>query len=121
MSAIDPPAAAMRLRLQTDLKAAMRDRRTAEVSLLRVLIAALDNTEAVPMTAEHQKYVVLPFGDGSAEVPRRVLSVADVRAVLEREQAERRAAADELERVGRPDVARERLVEVVLIERYLAG
>ncbi len=121
MTAAETPAAAMRLRLQHDLRAAMRGRRVAEVKLLRVLIAALDNAEAVPMTDAHQKYAVLAFGDGSAEVPRRVLSATDVRAILEHEQADRRVAAAELERVGRPDVAAERLAEVDLIAGYLAG
>ncbi len=98
----------------------MRDRRAAEVSLLRVLIAALDNAEAVPVGEVHQKYVVLAFGDGSAEVPRLELTANDVQAILAREQAERVAAADELERVGRSDVAQSRRDEAGLIARYLA-
>lgn len=115
------PAEAMKRRLRDDLKAAMQGKRADEVKLLRVLIAALDNAEAVPTKTGHTGHVVLAFGDPGAEVPRRVLSAGEVRGLLEREQVERRNAAAELKTVRQEEAAGALRAEAELIGRYLEG
>lgn len=114
------PAAALQARLREDLRAAMRIRAAAEVSLLRVLIAAVDNAQSVPVGEAHQRYVERPFGDGSAEVPRLSLSAADVAALLRSEAAAREAAAAEFDRVGAADRAGALRQEAEIVRRYLA-
>lgn len=113
------PAEAMKRRLREDLKAAMQARRTAEVKLLRVLVAALDNAEAVPTGDDRTGYVVMAFGDPGAEVPRKMLGVDEVRGLLERERAERWTAAAELVAVGQDAAAQAMLDEAELVGRYL--
>lgn len=117
----ESPATAMKRRLRDDLKAAMQARRLGEVRLLRGLIAALDNAEAVPLAAGHERYVLLDFGDGSAEDPRRALGAAEVEGLLRSEQAERQAAAAELGALGRTEAAQTLIEEAAVVGRYLVG
>jgi hypothetical protein len=112
-------ATAIKYRIRGDLTAAMKARRNEETSLLRVLLAALDNAEAIAIGTAHDRYQERKFGDPSVEAPRRVLSDAEVRDLLLRESAERDAAAHEFERLGgRKEVGRLRN-EISLIARYL--
>lgn len=106
-------------RIRGDLTAAMKARRSAETSLLRAILAALDNAEAVPVGTAHDRYAVRMFGDPSVEAPRRVLSEADVRALLLRETADREMAAQEFEALGKQNEAERLRNEVSLIARYL--
>ncbi len=115
------PAAAMKARLRTDLKAAMQARRQLEIDVLRGLIAALDNAEAVPVGDAHEKYQARMFGDPGAEAPRRELSDFDVRAVLEREAATRLDAAQEVEDLGQGDWALKLREEAAIVARYVAA
>lgn len=112
-------AASVKARIRGDLTAAMKARRTAETSLLRAILAALDNAEAISVGTAHDRYQVRAFGDPSVEAPRRVLSEADVRNVLLREMADREAAAHEFEKLGRLDEAERLRNEVSLIARYV--
>lgn len=112
-------AAAMKARIRLDLTAAMKARRAAETGVLRALLAALDNAEAVPVGQAHDRHVVRAFGDPSAETPRLLLNEADVRRLLQREAAEREDAAIELERLGELDDAQRLRREASLVERYL--
>jgi uncharacterized protein YqeY len=109
-------AAALKQRLREDLKAAMRERRAEDVALLRKLIAALDNAEAVPTEGYRPRAV-----DGAGgEVARRQLDAAEVEQLLASEVAERRAAAEEFARLGRADEAARLGQEADLIARYFA-
>jgi uncharacterized protein YqeY len=76
----------VRERIAQELRVAMKARDASRVAALRSLAAALDNATAVPMPAGM-------VANENAEVPRKVLAPADVRAVLMREIAERRDAA----------------------------
>jgi len=107
-------------RMKSDLRSAMLARQTERVSVLRALIAAVDNSQAVPVGEMHDKYVVRAFGDKSVEVPRKALSVADLRAILVDEIAARRNAADEYARANRPDAAERLLGEAGTIGHYLS-
>jgi uncharacterized protein len=110
-------AASLKARLRTDLKNAMREKRTDEVALLRNLIAALDNAEAVPTHG----YRPRPPGDSQGEVARRELGGAEVDSLLAREIAEREVAAEEFERHGRSGEASRLMQEAEAIARYRAG
>lgn len=107
-------AAALKERLRADLKTAMREKRADEVALLRKLIAALDNAEAVPT----EGYRPRALDDSRGDVARRQLDGAEVDALLAHEIAERRAAAEEFDRRGRPDDAVRLAREAELIGRY---
>lgn len=107
-------------RMKADLRSAMLARQTEQVSVLRALIAAVDNSQAVPVGEMHDKYAVRAFGDKSVEVPRRALSIADLRAILVDEIAGRQSAADEYVRVNRPDAAERLVREAGIIDRYLS-
>lgn len=108
-------------RLRIDLRTAMRDRASHRVRALRTLIATLDNAEAVPPQNRHERYVVHVFGDGSAEVPRVILSQRDVDGLLLREAASRRADAACLIVLGKVVEADELVAEATLIDSYLPG
>ncbi len=112
------PVEALRSTLRADLKDAMRARRAVDVSVLRSLIGALDNAEAVPVAPG--PYVSRTFGDGSAEVPRLVLSAEDVRRVVEEEALSRWAAAGDLEGHGQHERAAALRDEALIVQRYIS-
>jgi hypothetical protein len=112
-------AALIKTRIRGDLTAAMKARRSAETSLLRGLLAALDNAEAVSIGTAHDHYKVRMFGDPSVEVPRRVLGEADVHNLLLRETADREASVQEFEKLGLQKDAERLRDEISLIARYL--
>jgi uncharacterized protein len=109
----------MKTRIRGDLVAAMKTRRSAETSLLRGILAALDNAEAVSVGTAHDLYKVRMFGDPSVEATRRVLSGADVHNLLLHETAEREVAAREFEKLGMQEEAARLRNEVSLIARYI--
>jgi uncharacterized protein len=106
-------AEAMRRRLQTDLRLAMKGRMAFDVAVLRVLIAAIDNAGSVPVSSksEPRQY----------EVERRRLGVSDVQAILLREYDTRQKAASELARLGRSLESAEATREMALVRRYLSA
>lgn len=83
------PAQALREELRADLKTAMLGKDRERAALIRALIAAIDNAEAVEATAEQQSESFRQLGDPSGEVARRVLTAGDIAAVLELEVASR--------------------------------
>ena len=112
-------AVALKQRLRVDLRAAMQVRAADEVRLLRTLIAALDNAEAVSGVSD--RYVPRAFGDPDCEVARRVLDDAAIDALLESEIEARRAASADYERHGEADEARRLRAEAERIARYRAA
>jgi uncharacterized protein YqeY len=118
------PTEGMRSRMQADLRAAMKTREALETSVLRCLIAALDNAGAIrpePTTGAARfagsEHVATGQAWGSAEATRRCLSAAQVDALIAREVATRREAAEELERCGRPHQAEEARAEMAIAAR----
>jgi uncharacterized protein len=101
-----------RARISQDLRVAMKARNAARVTALRCLAAALDNANAVPMPAR-----ILP--NEKVEVPRKALSLEDVRAVLSREIAERRKAAFTLRAHARVEEAATVEAEIEVLEQYV--
>lgn len=121
MTSSGSPAEAMKARLRGDLKAAMQANRALETGVLRGLIAALDNAEAVPVGDAHDRYAAKMFGDGSAETPRRDLNEADVQALLEREVATRLDAAQDVEGLGQDEWAAKLREEAAIAMRYVTS
>ncbi len=114
-------AVALKERLRADLKAAMQARASDEVRLLRTLIAALDNAEAVPVeVSEEDKFAISRVGDPAVEVQRRALDAETVDRLLESEAEARLAAAADYERHGEGAEARRLRNEAELIGRYRA-
>jgi uncharacterized protein YqeY len=108
------PAALLRTRLATDLRAAMKARAASSVTTLRCLAAALDNAGAVKQTDAH-----VPSFGRSGDVPRKSLTQDELLTLLRHEIAARRAAAIEYQRFGRPDDAARLQAELIVIARYL--
>jgi uncharacterized protein YqeY len=77
--------------LRADLNAARKAGDSQLVTLIRTLIAAIDNAEAVDVS-DHP--------DGHTEVPRRSLSDDEVVRIVPAEAVDLRAAADDYERHG---------------------
>lgn len=115
-------AEALRSRVQTDLRRAMKARDAEAVSALRLLIAAIDNAGAVPVPdGPIGPGVTSPYvatATGPTEVARASLSEDDATALLEREVDLRRAAADEHRRLGRDVEAEQASRAAALIARY---
>ena len=112
-------AAALKDRLRADLKAAMQARASDDVRLLRTLIAALDNAEAVAVEArEEDKFEIRRVGDPSVEVERRTLDAEAVDRLLAAEADARLAAAADYERHGEAGEAERLRAEAGVIARY---
>ncbi len=113
-------AGQLQARLRADLKLAMLGRRSEEVSVLRSLIAALDNAQAVPVGDLHDTYTVHAFGDNSVEQPRLKLGPDDLRTILNGEMESRRTASDEYHDAGLHDHAERLSRESDIVGRYLS-
>jgi hypothetical protein len=90
----------------------MKARSAAEVTAIRALLGALDNSTAVEVVQTR------PFARGPTEVARRELTPGDIDAVIEREAAEREAAAARLEGLGLREQAAESRQEAAIIAGY---
>ncbi len=97
--------------LRHDLTAARRAGDAELVSLIRTLIAAIDNAEAVDVD---------DF-EGLSEVARRHLSDADISKIVVNEGNELRHAADEYERRGNSEEARRLRALSEVADRYAQG
>lgn len=91
--------------LREALTRALRARDAVTVSAVRQTLAAIDNAEAVALTAapKPQEGPIAGgvAGLGAGEVARRVLGADELAAIFAREQQERSAAAETLATVGR--------------------
>jgi hypothetical protein len=104
----------LRQRLKADLLTATRQGDAARVSVIKVLLAAIANAEAVPLDPSQPKEVL-----GWAEAPRRRLTPEDIRGILRREAGELRAAAAEYAGHGEPGEAARLLRAAERVEGYL--
>ena len=120
----------LRARMRRGLVDAMKARDQQAVAALRATLAAIDNAEAVdaeavdddlvPDTGDGRPAVAgsVP-GIGAAEVDRRILTPEETAAIVRDEATEREAAADILDRVGRPDQAKRLRAQAALLTTYL--
>lgn len=81
----------IRNRLQSALKTAMRVRDAHATSVLRTTLSAIANAEAVEV----------PAGTKETEVPRKVLTEADVVAVVRAERDDLASTAVQLRALGK--------------------
>jgi uncharacterized protein YqeY len=94
--------------LRIDLAAARKDRDAEKASLIRTLIAAIENAEAVdPATA-----------DGATEVPRRQLDDVDILGIVTNERLDLEQAADHYERIGHPAEAKRLRSLTAVVDNY---
>jgi uncharacterized protein YqeY len=107
-------ASLMRARIKADLRDAMKSRRTVTVATLRSLLAAIDNAEAVDGTA-----VVNPVIGRSNDVPRRELSEAEVRQLVQREADEYAGAVATYERLGLAEELEKVRLKLEVTRQYL--
>ena len=112
-------ATRMKQRLRADLTAAMKLRNSAEATILRDLIAALDNAEAAPAKPESASLVRHDFHARSAEAARLVLDAGQVQAIIRREIDTRTDAVAEFDRVNQPLRADALRAEILVAQRYL--
>lgn len=100
------PATQWRDALRASLLTARKQRDAVRVSALRSALSAIDNAETpdgpVPSAGALSERAV---GAGAAEVARRVLTDAEIRALLTAEVDERRTAAEQLTTNGADDRA----------------
>lgn len=111
----------LKSRMQADLRSAMKAGRSSEVKVVRLLIAAIDNAEAPPLSGDDQRAKQHDFQSGSAETSRLSLDSSRLQQVIGQEIDEREQSADDLDRAGRPDAARMLRAEISIIARYLQG
>jgi uncharacterized protein len=101
--------------LRAALREALRERKAYAVAVLRETLAAIENAEAVDVSAappvQHGHIAGGVAGVGAAEVPRRVLSAEAVTELVERELEERRAAAEMYSAMGRHEEARRLMLQ----------
>jgi uncharacterized protein YqeY len=115
----------VRARLRQDLTAAMKARDRTAVSALRSALAAIDNAEAPttvglqPRGADSEHVAGSSVGVGAAEVGRRVLSEDDVCALVQAQIAERMAAAEGYDTLGRAEDANRLRAEADVLRRHL--
>lgn len=120
-------AGVMRERMREDLAAAIKAQDRIAIAALRTGLAAIDNAEAVdapgassPVTGSSH-VAGASAGAGSSDVPRRVLSDADISAIVRAQVAERREAAAAYDKLGRPSEGDVLRGEAAVLDRYLTG
>lgn len=103
--------------LQSELIMAMKNQDRRTMMVLRSVLSAIANKEAVPAPER-------PNGDAAqvaayTDVARRELSPQQVKLVVMDEAEERRNSADYLETAGKLQEAAALRAEIAILERYL--
>lgn len=102
-----------RERLRQDLVAAIRSRDRIEISMIRTLIAAIENAEAV--AAEPSAEVLIGLNH---DRPRRRLTGEQITAIVARERAEVADAVERYRELGLDAELGELQARVAIIDRY---
>ena len=101
----------LRALLREDLKKARKANDPAKVTLIRTLIGAIDNAEAVDLQES-------AAADSPREAPRRRLLDQEIMNIVLREGVELRAAAEDYERRGQSDEANRLRLLATITDRY---
>ena|SRR5581483_11948666 len=115
----------MRGRMRRDLTSALKARDEDVVAALRSALAAIDNAEAVasdraaPEETSSEHIAGATVGAGSSDVPRRLLSEVEVKAIVRGQVEERCEAAGLYEKLGREDQATRLRREAAVLTEYL--
>lgn len=112
-------AESLKLRLRADLKAAMQARNAVETSVLRNLMAAIDNAQAQPVDLTGPFSQMRAFGDSAGEVARLSLSPEQLGHLLETEARARDDASAEMRSLGRTEEADRLACEAAIVRRYV--
>jgi len=112
-------AETLRTQLRAHLKLAMQARNGVETRVLRLLVAAIDNAQAVALNPDDRSGGLNRFGDGSVEVVRASLSEVDLQTLLIGEIDTRARAAGEFRALGRHEQADLLSEEAEVVRRYL--
>jgi uncharacterized protein YqeY len=110
-------AAELKERLRADLKAAMRERKSGEMSVIRTLIAAIDNAEAVPIDGLAER---LRLREDIGEVARADLDSGALERILSHEIETRLSAEQDYQDHGRAGDAAQLRSEATFVSRYRA-
>lgn len=100
----------------------MRARDKVALAVLRSTLAAIENAEAVELSAMPGGSPAIeqtPVGAGAAEAPRRELTEADVERIVRAELAEREAAAQAYDQAGQPAQAEQLRTGISILSAYL--
>jgi len=113
----------LRQRLREALPAAMKARDRTATAVLRATLSAIDNAEAVVPDDEQRRGQAIEeaaVGVGATEVARRTLTEPEIEQIVRAELAERETAADDYDRVGRPERAEQLRGEARALAAHLA-
>ena len=116
MSTNQNEATPVRQRLKADLKQAMKARQMQIVATLRATLAEIDHAEAVEIDTS-----VVPMEGVSQDVPRKVLTEADMLAIVQREADEIKVVLAEYEAAGNETKTAELRTAWELLTGYLQG
>lgn len=105
----------IRTQLQAELRHAIQARDLATVATLRTLLGEIDNAEAVPLPEGFQAQPGV-----NNDVPRKVLSEAEIQAILSTEREQRLQYAATYASLGQTKEAARLQAEAALIERFLS-
>lgn len=111
----------VRERLRVDLREAMKERDKIAVRVIRSLLAAIDNAEAVSAAESSSggaHVAKAALGAGAGDRPRRELSGDDLAMILQAEIDERVTAKAEYQRGGRENEAAEIVQEIASLAQY---
>jgi uncharacterized protein YqeY len=119
----------VRQRMRAALTVAIKGRDRVAASVLRATLGAIENAEAVERPEsgsggveggqrESLAIEAIAVGVGAAEVDRRVLTEADVHAIVRAEVAEREAALATYERAGRGEQAERLQAELNVLAAF---
>jgi hypothetical protein len=117
----------LRRRLETSLRAAMKNQDAAAVGALRTALSAIDNAEAVPPPdAPAPGPAGGPIagardGAGAGDVARRELGEVDVRAMVRAEVDDLRSNADGYVLLGKDEDAARLRAGADLLEAHLSA
>ncbi|HWC33432.1 MAG TPA: GNAT family N-acetyltransferase [Mycobacteriales bacterium] len=107
-----------RVQLRERLAAAMKQRDSVAVRVLRTTIAAIDNAEAPAVDPAELGGMAIersPRGAGAGEVPRTQLTATEMRALVRREIDDRLQTAAEYELAGRAEHAERLRAEAAVL------
>lgn len=106
----------IRQQITADLKKAMKAREMNTVSTLRTILGEIANAEAVETDTDF-----VPMIGRTNDVPRKQLTDADIRQILQAEADRHQEAITEFENVGRHDAVQRLQAGLEIITGYLAG
>ena len=95
MTANQSDTAPVRQQLKADLKQAMKARQMRVVATLRATLAEIDHAEAVDIDTS-----IVPMAGVSQDMPRKVLTEAEMLSIVQREADEIKVALAEYEAAG---------------------